>query len=75
MKQNVIGVLGATFKAWLFSSDFNFASKDGQVTIETRKYYCPLDVSPTTTNSCKEIHLKCGRIPRSVFENVDIHEN
>ena len=45
------------------------------VTAATYKYYCPLVVNPTITNCCKEFHLKCGRIPRSVFENVAIHEN
>ena len=32
----------ATFKTWPFSSDFNFACKDGPVTTATSKYYCPL---------------------------------
>ena len=31
----------ATFKAWTFSSDFNFACEDGQVTAATCKDYCP----------------------------------
>ena len=31
----------ATFKAWLFSSDFNFACKDSQVTAATCKNYFP----------------------------------
>ena len=65
----------ATFKAWPFSADFNFAFKDGLVSPATYKYYCPLDVSPTITNCCKELHLKCGRVPRSVFENVAMYEN
>ena len=46
------------FKAWLFSSDFNFACKDGWVTAETCKHYCLLVVNPTITNCCKELHLK-----------------
>ena len=32
-------------------------------------------LNPTITNGCKEVHLKCGRVPRSVFENVVMHEN
>ena len=63
------------FKAWPFPSDFNFACKDGQVTTATCKYYCPLVASPTITNCCKNLHLKYGRVPRSVFENVAMHEN
>ena len=65
----------ATFKAWSFLSNFNFSCKDGQVTTATCKYYSPLVVNPTITNCCKELHLKCGRVPRSVFENVAMHEN
>ena len=72
-KQEIVS--DAAFKAWLFSSDFNFACKDGRVTAATCKYYCPLVVNPTITNCCKELHLKCGRVPRSVFENVDMHES
>ena len=34
------------------------------------RYYCPLVVNHTITNSCKELHLKCGRVPRSVFETL-----
>ena len=49
-------VSDAAFKIWLFSSDFNFASKDDWVTAATYKY-CPLVVSPTVTNCCKELHL------------------
>ena len=37
--------------------------------------YCPLVVSPTITNCCKEFHLKCGRVPMPVCENVAMHEN
>ena len=62
------------FKAWPFSSDFNFASKDGRVTAATFKY-CPLVVGPTATNCCKELHLKYSRIPRSFFENFTVREN
>ena len=65
----------AAFKPWSFSCDFNFVFKDGHVTAATCKCYCPLVVSPTITNCCKELHLKCGRVPRSVFENVAMHEN
>ena len=35
------------FKAWRFSSNFNFACKDGRVTAATCKQYCPLVVNPT----------------------------
>ena len=80
MKQNVseteIGVYEKNAKTWPFStSDFNFAWKDSRVTAATCKYYCPLVVNPTITNCCKELYLKCGRVPRSVFENVAMHEN
>ena len=72
-KQGIVS--DAVFKAWPFSSDFNFACKDGQVTTATCKYYCPLVISPTITNYCEQLHLKCDRVPRSVFENVAMHEN
>ena len=62
-------VSDATFKTWLFSSDFNFASKDDRVTTATYQY-CPLVVSPTVTNCCKKLHLKYGKI-----ENFAMHEN
>ena len=58
-----------------FSSDFNLACKDGRVTPAKCQYHCPLVVSPTVTNCCKELHLKCDSVPRSVFENVAMHEN
>ena len=45
------------------------------VTTATCKYYCPLVISHTITNCCKVLHLKCGRVPRSVFETVAMHEN
>ena len=61
-------VSDAAFKAWPFSSDFNFVFKDGQVTAAKCKYYCPLVVSPTITNCFKEFHLKCRRVPRSISE-------
>ena len=51
-----------TFKAWPFSSDFNFACKDGWVTAATCKYYCLLVVNPTITNCCKELHLKFCKV-------------
>ena len=63
------------FKAGSFSFDFNFACKDSQVTAATCKYYCPLVVNLTITNCFKELHLKCGRVPRLVFENVAMHES
>ena len=48
-------VSDATFKAWPFSSKFNFASKHGQVTTATCKY-CPsvvgLILLPTVAKSC-----------------------
>ena len=52
-----------------------FACKDGQVTAATCKYYCPLVLNPTITNCCKEFHLKCGKVPKSVFENLAMHKN
>ena len=67
-------VSDATFKAWQFSFDFNFASKDDQDTAVTYKY-CPLVVSPIVTNCCKELHLKYDEIPRSIFENFAMHKN
>ena len=81
VKQKVIGVFkkcknmstkqesvsDAAFKTWLFSSDFNFAGKDDRVSAATCKY-SPLVVNLNVTNCCKELHLKYGKIPRSVFE-------
>ena len=61
-------VSDATSKTWSFSSDFNFTSKDDQVTAAACKY-CPLVVSPTITNCCKELHVKYGKIPKSIYEN------
>ena len=55
-------VSDAAFKAQPFSSDYNFATKDGRVTAATCKY-CPLVVSPTVTNYGKGLHLKYSRIP------------
>ena len=88
VKQKVIGVLkknvkiclqnkisDAIFKAWPFSSDFNFICKDGRITIATCKYDCLLVVNPTITNCFKELHLKHGRVPRPFFENIAIHKN
>ena len=72
-KQEIVS--DAAFKVWPFSSDFNFTCKDYRVTAATCKCYCLLIVNPTTTNCCKELHLECGRVPRSVFENVAIHED
>ena len=65
----------ATFKAWPFSSNFNFTCKNDQVTAATCKYYCVLVVNPAIINCCKKLHLKCGKVPRSVFENVAMHED
>ena len=67
-------VSDTAFKAWPFSSNFNFVSRDDQVTAATYKY-CPLVVSPTVTNFCKELHLTYSKIYRSVFEKVAMHEN
>ena len=67
-------VSDAAFKAWPFSSNFNFANKDNRVTGVKCKH-CPLVVSPIVTNCCEELHLKYGKIPRSVFENFAMHEN
>ena len=64
-KQEIVS--DAAFKAWPFSSDFNFACKDGRVITATHIYYCPLVISPTITNCCKELHLKFGWIPSSVL--------
>ena len=50
MSTNQEIVSDAPFRAWPFSSDFNFACKDGRVTATSRKYYCPLVVNPTITN-------------------------
>ena len=72
IKQEIVS--DAACKAWPFSSDFNFACKDGRV-ITTRIYYCPLVISPTITNCCKELHLKFGWVCRSVFENAALHKN
>ena len=72
-KQEIVS--DAAFKAWPFSSDFSFACKDCRVTAAACKYYYPLVISPTITNCCKESHLKGGRVRRSVFENVAMHEN
>ena len=66
-------ISNATFKAWSFAWDFNFAFKDGRVTASTCKYYCPLVVTPSITNCCQELHLKCGRVHKSIFENVAMH--
>ena len=72
-QKNVVS--DAAFKACPFSSDFNFTCKDGRVTIATCKYYCLLVVNLAITNCCKELHLKFGRVPRSVFKNVTMHED
>ena len=68
-------VSDAAIKVWPFSSDFDFACKDVGVTAATCKHYYPLVVNPIVTNCCKELHLKCGRVPRSLFENVAMCEN
>ena len=75
MSTNQEIISDAAFKAWPFSSDFDFACKDSRVTAATCKYYCPLVVNPTITNCCKEFHLKCGKVPKSVFANLAMHKN
>ena len=65
-KQEIVS--DAAFNAWPLSSDFNPMKA-------TCKHYYPLIVKPTITNCCKELHLKCGRVPRYLFENVAMHEN
>ena len=45
----------ATFKAWPFPPDFNFACKKSQVTIATCKCYCPLVVNHTITKLQKAL--------------------
>ena len=64
----------AAFKAWPFSSDFNFACKNSQFTAAACKCYCPLVVN-LTLPSCKEFHLKWSRVLRSVSENVAMYKN
>ena len=49
-------VSGANFKAWPFSSVFNFGCKDGRVTTATCKYGL-LVVSPTDDALCKFLPL------------------
>ena len=78
VKQKVIGV---------FKKCKNMSTKQESVSMLPSKYghfhrvtaatckYCPLVVSPTVTNCCKELHLRCGKIPRSVFENFAMLEN
>ena len=72
-KQEIVS--DAAFKACPFSSGFNFINKDRRVTIATCKYYCALVVNSTITNCCEELHFKCGRFARSVFEDVAMHKN
>ena len=58
--QNKKVYLIPAFKAWPFSSDFNFASKDDRVTAVTCKH-CPLVVSPIVTNCCKSSILNMAK--------------
>ena len=46
-KQEIVS--DAAFKAWPFSSNFNFACKSSQVTATICDYYCPLVVNLTIT--------------------------
>ena len=71
-KQEIVS--DTAFKARPFSSDFNFPCKDGRVTAATCEYDCPLTVNPTLPIFFKELHLKHGRVPRSVFENIAMHK-
>ena len=77
MKQNV----SETESNWRFQKNVKTCPqnkkdvfKGGSVTAATCKYYCPLFVSPPMTHCCQELHLKCGRVPKSVFENVAMHK-
>ena len=74
MSRKQESVSDAAFKAWPFSSDFNFSSKDGRVTAATCKY-CPLVDGPAITNCCKEPYLRYSRIPRFASENFVMHGN
>ena len=47
IKQEIVS--DSACKAWPFSSDFNFAFKNSQVTAATCKYYYPLVVNLTNT--------------------------
>ena len=62
-KQKII--FHATFKAWPFPPDFNFACKKGQVTIATYKYYCPSVVNLTIT--------KLQKIFSQMKQSLEIH--
>ena len=61
-------VSGATFKAWPFSSVFNFACKDVRVTTATCKY-CLLVVSPSDEALCKFLQLPI--VTKSSILNVE----
>ena len=65
----------AVLKAWPFSSDFNFICKDDGVNAAICKHYCPLVVNPHINNCCKDLHLKYGRVPSSVYENIAINKS
>ena len=65
MSAKQVSVSDTAFKTWPFLSNFNFASKDDRITAATCKY-CPLVANPTVTNCYNELHLKHGKIPRSV---------
>ena len=58
----------ATFKAWPFSSIFNFACKDIRVTTATCKY-CLLVVSPSDEALCKFLPLPT--VTKSSILNVE----
>ena len=70
-KQEIVSE--TTFKAWPFSFDFNFACSNMQILSLSSKpiRWTPLQLSIVT--SCyKELHLKCGRVPGSIFENLKL---
>ena len=64
-KQEII--CDATFKSWLFSSDFDFACKDGRVNTASCKYYCPLAVNPTNVVKSSILNVVESL---SLFENI-----
>ena len=77
VKQKVIGVFKKMLKHVLKTRNRIWCHLQGMAIFihATCKYYCPLVVDPTITNIWKELHLKHGRVFRSVFENVTMHKN
>ena len=74
MKQNVseteIGVFEKMQKHGHFHAILNLP-----VTIAELQQKQTNTNQPTITNCYKELHLKCGRVCRSAFENVAMHES